>query len=1015
MRFEVLGPLRIEIGGASVTPPRSPVLRGLLGVLLIAEGRPLTTSRLIDLVWGERAGQVGHGAVQAGMSRLRQWLRGLDKATEPVWTLEHDGGGYRLEVPPEAVDLGRFRVLVERARAREDAAERCGLLESALALWRGPTLVDVPISDPGDTLFRSVEDDVHTAAMDMAAAALAAGRPRAGLARLSALAEAYPIDEGLQACLIELLAADGRPAEALRRYQAVRERVVDELGVEPGDRVHRAYLSVLGSDREAEDAHEPSVPVPAQLPPDVPDFTGRAEQAVALSQALASRRTAVVAAIAGMGGVGKTTLALHVAHGLAAEFPDGQLYANLGGADAAPTEPAQVLSGFLLALGVGGRGIPQTLDERAALYRSLLAGRRMLIVLDNVLSERHVRPLLPGARGSAALVTSRVPLTGLEGARLVNLDVFEHEQAIELLGRIAGRDRVAAEPGAAAEVVRLCAHMPLAVRIAGARLSGRRHWSLSHLAATLADERRRLDELTAGDLAVRACFTLSYAKLPGKARELFRLLGLLETPDFGEWVAAALLDISFEAGRSYLEALVDAQLLTVVGTDQTGRLRYRYHDLVRLYARERAEDEDDAGTRTAALRRVFGAWLWLAERAADQVPGPCYAAIHGPAARWPLLSGVTAGLLDEPMSWFDAERAALVAAVDQACELGLDDLAWDLAGSLEKYFDVRGLSSDWRRLHERALGLCRGTGDRLGEAVLLRGLIEVTTWTSADQSSEAMVTMYEQSQRLLRLFEQLGERRGMSDALVMVGWGLVAKGDSARAVETAREALRLARETDHLGGEARAHHLMAIAYGKRQIEQAIDHLMRTLELARLLGNRRFEATAMQFLGAAHCLTGRIESGHDLLVQSLRICHALKDRYAEAFSLLYLAKLYAGLGDERARPAIETVISVSRQYEMHHHLSDALQVLGELEMASGRFASATIKLDESVRLWRTRGWPAFLADALRSQGLAHQGTADHDAARKAWTEALELYEQLGDAEAAAEISALLDDGSALSTS
>ena len=996
-RFGVLGPLLIEADGKPVPPPGSPVVRGLLGVLLLAAGGPLTTEQLIDLVWGDRADRTGRGSVQAAVSRLRDWLDRLPGGAPPV---EYGASGYRLVVPARVVDLGRFRDLVRQAEGA-DAGTRYALLDSALALRRGPVLAGL---DRTGLLVHEVEDAVRRATVAFAEAAVAAGRPGSAVRRVSALAEEDPLDEALQANLIELLSLDGRPADALRHYQKVRERINDEIGVEPGARVRRAYLTVLARDREHAPGPlvETAMPTPAQLPPGIADFTGRDSHVELLRAALEDTGTPVVAAISGMGGVGKTVLAVHVAQRLAERFPGGQLYADLGdGAD-----PSRVLGGFLAALGIAGHAIPEAAEERTALFRSLLAGRRVLVLLDNAASEGQVRPLLPGSAGSAVIVTSRARLSGLEAARPVELEVFGAHEATGLLARIAGAGRVAAEPEAAAEIARLCAYVPLAVRIAGARLAGRRHWSLAHLAARLGDERRRLDELAAGDLAVRAGFAVSYARLPAGARGLFRLLGLLNVTDFAGWVAAALLDASVESAQAHLEALVDAHLLTAGGADPTGRLRYRLHDLVRLYARERAHEEDPPDVRTAALIRAFGAWLSLSERAAEQVPGPCYAAIHGDAPRWPLPSALAATTLRDPSAWFDAEWTALVAVAGQAGELGLDEFAWDLAGCLEKYFDVRAMTAEWRMTHERAMELCRATGNRRGEAVLLRGLVELTTWTSADPEGTAMAALHERSRRLLGMFEEVGEPRGMSDALVNCAWGLVAEGDPDEALRVAERALTLARDHDHLGGRARAHHLMGIACGTARIEAAIEHLTRALELARELGNPRFEATTMQFLGAAHCAAGRIDSGHDLLVDSLTMCQDRGDHYAEAFSLLYLAKLYSTLGDPRARPAAEAVVSVSRRYGMRHHLADALNVLGDLDLAAGRFASATLLLEESVLVWRSRGWAAFLAASLRSLGHAHVGTGEDEAAVRAWTEARALFDGLSDTAAVAELTTLL---------
>lgn len=619
-RFGVLGPLLVEVEGEPEPLPGSAVVRGLLGALLLAGGRRLPAEQLIDLVWADRAERIGRGSLQAAVSRLRDWLGRLPGPTPPV---EHDRGGYRLVVPAEAVDLGRFRALVRRADSADDASVRRDLLESALAQRRGPAL---PELGRDVSLVQEMEDGVRRAAIAFAEAAVAAGRPGSAVARVTALAEEHPLDEELQASLIELLSADGRPADALRRYQTVRERIADEIGVAPGFRVQRAYLAVLARDRD----HRPpgplvetTMPPPAQLPPTIADFTGRDPQIDLLERALDGHRAPAVAAISGMGGVGKTVLAVHVAHRLAVRFPDGRLYADLGGEAG---EPSAVLGGFLAALGIAGHAVPEPLEQRSALFRSLLAGRRVLIVVDNAASERQVRPLLPGSPGSALIVTSRTPLAGLESARRLELEVFGADEATSLLAKLAGTVRVAAEPEAADAIARLCAYVPLAVRIAGARLASRRHWSLAHLAERLGDERRRLDELSAGDLTVRAGFAASYTRLPADTRALFRLLGLLEMTDFAAWVAAALLEVPVESARARLEALVDAQLLGTAGNDST---RYRFHDLVRLYARERAYEEDEPAVRAAALTRTIGAWLSLSERAAERVPGPCYAAIHG--------------------------------------------------------------------------------------------------------------------------------------------------------------------------------------------------------------------------------------------------------------------------------------------------------------------------------------------------------------------------------------------------
>ncbi|MFI2607567.1 ATP-binding protein [Kitasatospora sp. NPDC018619] len=988
MTFGLLGPLTVAVDSVPQALPRATVLRGLLGALLLAEGERLPVGRLLDLVWADQEDQVGRGAVHTGMSRLRTWLGRFGDETV---LLESDAQGYRLVTGPDAVDLGRFR----RLAADGDAA-------AAIGLRRGPVLAGLERVNRDDPLVASVEGEVRATALLLARSALAAGTARTALPALTALAEELPFDEPVQAALLELLAADGRAAEALRRFQALRRRLSEELGIEPGEQVQKVFLALLAQDRQGVRA-EPGQPrVPSQLPRDIPDFTGRDEQVRLVLDALAAGRVPVVA---GMGGIGKTALAVHAAHRAAADYPDGRLYADLRGADESPADPAGVLAAFLRALGADPREIPPSLEERSALYRTLLAGRRTLVLLDNAAGEQQLGPLLPGTAAggerpgarSAVLVTSRAALTALPGSLLVDLHELEAPQARTLLRRILGDDRVAAEPVAAAQIVELCGGMPLAVRIAGARLAARPRWTLARLAHLLRDERRRLDELAAGNLAVRAGFAVGYARLSEPTRRTFRLLGLLDAPDFAPWAAAALAGIPLEQAERQLEELIDAQLLQETGAEP--HLRYRFHDLVRLYAREHAEATDEPATRAAALERAFGAWLWLAEQAADQVPGPCFAPIHGPAPRHPMPSGVAAALLDDPTAWFDAEQPALTASARQAAALRMVPVAWDLAACLEKYCDVRGLYDEWRTTHVAVLQACRSVGDVLGAAVLTRGLIEVTTWTTPahgagttvdlEDGSETMVALEDRARHLRGLFEQVGEERGAADALVLTAWSLVAQGREQEALEAGHRALELAADHDHPGGEARAHQIIAIAYGETDLDRTIEHLTETLRLARLIGNTRFEATAIQFLGAAHGRAGQVERGSELLLRSLAMARCLRDSYLEAFSLLYLATLYAGAGDDRARETAEAALAIARRFDLGHHLAQALGILGELDLAAGDHASAVAHLEESVLMWRARGWRSFLAEALRGLGRAYEAAGLPESAARVFDEAREL--------------------------
>ncbi|MFJ3218277.1 ATP-binding protein [Kitasatospora sp. NPDC086801] len=987
MTFGLLGPLTVAVDSVPQALPRATVLRGLLGALLLAEGERLPAGRLLELVWAGQADRIGRGAVHTGVSRLRAWL---GQFGDEAVALESDPQGYRLATGADAVDLGRFRGL---------AAD--GDLAGALGLRRGPVLAGLERVNREDPLVTSVEGAVRATALSLARAALAAAAPRTALPAVTALAQEHPFDEPVHAALLELLAADGRAAEALRRFQSLRRRLSEELGIEPGEQVQNVFLDLLAQDRDGTRPDLGRSRVPSQLPRDLPDFTGRDDQVRLVLDVLAAGRVPV---IAGMGGIGKTALAVRTAHRAAADYPDGRLYADLRGADESPADPARVLAAFLRALGADPREIPDSLDERSALYRTLLADRRMLVLLDNAAGEQQITPLLPGTPAhptdlpadhpaehpdvrSSVLVTSRAALTALPGARLVDLHELDADHARTLLRRILGDHRVAAEPVAAAQIAELCGGMPLAVRIAGARLAARPRWALARLADLLRDERRRLDELAAGDLAVRTGFAVGYARLSEPTRRTFRLLGLLDAPDFAPWAAAAMAGVPMEEAQRQLEELIDAQLLQETGTEP--HLRYRFHDLVRLYAREHAEAADRPAERAAALEGAFGAWLRLAEQAADQVPGPCFAPIHGDAPRHPLPSALTAGLLDDPMAWFDAEQPALNASARQAAALRMVPVAWDLAACLEKYCDVRGLYDDWRSTHLAVLQACRAAGDVRGTAVLTRGLIEVTTWTTPADGTQTMVALQDRARQLQRLFEEVREPRGTADALVLTAWSLVAQGREQEALHTARRALDLATVHDHPGGRARAHQIIAIAYGESDLGRTIEHLTETLRLARLIGNTRFEATAIQFLGAAHGRAGEVERGCELLTRSLAMARSLDDRYVEAFSLLYLATLYSATGDDRARPTAEAALVIARRFDMGHHLAQALGILGELDLTAGHHSSAVSYLEESVLVWRARGWRSFLTGALRALGRAYAAAGLPESAARVLDEAREL--------------------------
>jgi len=620
VEFGLLGPLKVVDGGRPVPIP-SAKHRVLLAVLLLRAGELATVDKLAEAIWGDALPADPRKVVQTYVARVRKLLGGTE-------LLQSHPEGYVLAVAPGDVDVGRFELLLAQARDAAGTGDRhseAAALRQALARWRGEPLADVPsellhrdavarlAEQRSDALHRRIEAD------------LALGRHAELVAELRALTDRHPLREQFWAQLMTALYRCGRQADALQAYQRVSRLLADELGVDPGPELRALHQAILASDPALAAPLPPARPHawarPSQLPLEVADFVGRVGLVDQIKQLLADDLRVPIVALSGSPGVGKTALAVHAAHRLAERFPDGQLYVNLHGATAGlqPLQPLEVLGRFLRALGTDPAAIPTDLEEASAAFRSRVAGRRLLVVLDAAADAAQIAPLLPASPGCGVLVTSRGVLSALDGARHLLLDVLPAAEAVELLGRLAGHARVAAEPQAAAEVARCCGYLPLALRIAGARLAARPGWPVQALAGRLVDAQRRLDELQLAEVGVRASFQVSYQQrregpeaLDRAAAEAFGLLGVPDGQEVGVPVAARLLDQSEDAAGRVVERLVDAQLLE---TPAPGR--YRLHDLLRLYARELAWQHHPEPVRAATLTRAIGfyvasAWQTLA-------------------------------------------------------------------------------------------------------------------------------------------------------------------------------------------------------------------------------------------------------------------------------------------------------------------------------------------------------------------------------------------------------------------
>ncbi|WP_405979312.1 BTAD domain-containing putative transcriptional regulator [Streptomyces sp. NBC_00158] len=954
-RFAVLGPVRAW-RGAEALPSGSPQQRALLAVLLLRDGRTATAPELIDAIWGEDPPQQALATIRTYASRLR-------KVLEPG-LLVSDAGGYAIRLRrQEALDLGIARSLAadaEKARAAGDRALARTLLARALEMWDGEPLAGVPgpHAETERTRLSEWRLQLLETRLDLD---LEVGQHAEAVSELTALTAAHPLQERLRELLMLALYRSGRQAEALAVYADTRRLLAEELGVDPRPELSALQQRILNADAElarAEDPAPTAAPVlvrPAQLPATVPDFTGRAPFVAELGEILAGAdgQVMAVSALAGIGGVGKTTLAVHVAHAARPHFPDGQLYVDLQGTEPRPALPEAVLGSFLRSLGTPDSSIPDSPADRAALYRSILDGRRVLVLLDNARDAAQVRPLLPGTAGCAALVTSRVRMSGLAGAHLVDLDVMSPEEALQLFTRIVGAERVGAERQAALDVVGACGFLPLAIRIAASRLAARRTWTVSVLAAKLADERRRLDELQAGDLAVKATFELGYGQLEPAQQRAFRLLGLADGPDVSLAAAAAVLDLPEHDTEDLLEALVDCSLL-----ESAAPGRYRFHDLVRLYARACAERDEQPAGRADALDRLLDFYLataarvYAVERPGDRLPA------HLSTTRHPGL------VLSDPraaLDWLFAEADPLLACVRQSA--GRPEALRRAVDLLWAAKDLAESGANSKQYESAALTLCEAA--RAARDARVEGRARTT------------LTM-------VHLFA----------------------GRFAEADEQARQAMELAREAgDPLPSCWAPNDRGIIALYEKRYEDGERYLLEAIESFRADDNHIGEASALCNLSRIHVGLGRLGSAIDLARQGIAVYDrmGLTLRLANGRYALGIALTQAGrLGEALAQLGEALALFHDNRQPLWEGVTHFR--LAEAHLAAQRPTLAAKHAEQAIALrgiggeWRRATVLTVLGKALRRLGQP-------DRARACWRDAETVFAQLGSAELA-EVRALL---------
>jgi tetratricopeptide (TPR) repeat protein len=733
-----------------------------------------------------------------------------------------------------------------------------------------------------------------------------------------------------------------------------------------------------------------------QLPPDISDFTGRDEILTdvldLLSNPLAGQDTAlVISVISGKAGVGKSALAIHIAHKLRTHFPDGQLYVNLRGVEDERRHPADVLNEFLRALGVEGAAVPEHLDDRAARYRSRLNGLRVLVVLDNAADAAQVRPLLPGVASCTVIITSRRRLAGVEGAHHVKLDILEPDQAVELLGKIAGQSRVLAEREEAEKVVNLCGYLPLAVRIAGAKLAAREQWRLSRLVELLQDESRRLSLLDTGDLEVRASFTLSYKGLEKSEQRAFRLLGLLNLSDFAPWVVAALLDTDLSDTEALIGSLVDAQLLEMSARDTVGYNRYQLHDLLRIFARETVQEDEVRSKRQAAVERMLGAYLALAEQADDALePGWSRDIGQGPAKRWRATGPEVGDLVrNEPLTWFTAERNNLVAAVELACEYELGELAWELTSALAAFFDVHSHWDDWQYTHELALRAVRRVGNRLGEAFTLRNLGRVYRYQNRWR---AAIACYDEC---LPIFRELGDRRGEAATLLNLGDVYRYQGRWKEATSCFDECLPIFRELGDRRGEAISWRSRGNVYrGPGRYSDAIECYERCLPIFRKIGDRRWEAATYLSLGDVYSDQGRWKEAVDCYLRCRPVFEEVGDRHWQALTLRSQGEVHLRRGNlDEALELLGSSLRIFRELGDRHWEAVTKRNLGDVCRERQRFEESLEWFEAALSVFREIGDRLSEGKTLTGLGKTRALRGDETAAAAAWREALTIFQEL----------------------
>ncbi|HZM75600.1 MAG TPA: BTAD domain-containing putative transcriptional regulator [Candidatus Limnocylindrales bacterium] len=1024
MRFRILGPLRVRTSGGW-EPVAAERQRLILAVLLADAGRAVSIESLVDAVWGERPPAGATNTVRVYVMRLRRLLG------EGV--LNTRGRGYELLAGPNDIDAGVFQRLASSGRSEVDKGRPqagAARLAKALALWRGPAFADVPAS-PSLTSRVAYLEQLHLSAEeDHIAALLDLDRHAEVVDELHRLVEQNPLRERRWALLMRSLHRCGRRAEALDAFHRARDVLLDELGLDPGTELRELQRAILDdepeggtakipvaknsmaemsmaemsmaemstaemSTAETSTAEMPMVensrvarsakgkpsgpaereqPPPAQLPADVPGFTAREAHLARLDMLPRNEDQTVVVAVTGTAGVGKTALAVHWAHRVRERFRDGQLYANLRGySEVPPVRPIEALGWFLRALNVPAERIPSDVDEASALFRSLLAGKRMLVLLDNARDPEQVRPLLPGSPGCLALVTSRDRLDGLiarDGAVPAAMDVFDEDEAQALLAGLLDEDRLRAEPKAAQQLAELCGHLPLALRIAAANLAASPHGGIDEYVQRLRVD--RLGRLRAGADGVRAAFELSYIHLPADTRKLFRMLGLVPGPDVTAAAAAQLCGGDIADGERHLERLTTAHLI-----EEHAPGRYTMHDLLRLYSAELATASDSEGQRQASLDRLYDHY----QRHVDSAVDTLYPELMRLPQRQ---TGRVIFDRAAAMAWLDAEKSNVVATVLHTQHHGPRYVAWQLADALRGYLRFQP-AADWLAVAEAGLAAAQSDGDR--HAVAASHFSLATYYSARNRTEEAI----EHHRLAAGAAEEAGWTQAVAAALAGIGSEFFMRGELEQAEEHYSRSLAMRRELGWLAGEATIlDNLGIVHFGLGRLELAAQHYSHAAILHRFQGATLAEARANADLGEAYYMLGRFDDALKTLTSAIAILGEFGDRRYLGYAECQLSELESELGHYSRALKLATSgrgharASGDRSLECH-----ALAALARAHQNLGDLQRAVRQADAGITLSRDVGDRIMETMLLIRSASAHRARAETDGAFSRAGQALEL--------------------------